>query len=378
MTPAPRLDLYLNAANSRSPSVGGERIGAGGSFRNAVFDGDIVSAEYGQTEGLYDAFVAYSMPLLNPRVTLDLRAEVNEADVIDPALQTLDIRSESQSADVGLGFKLVQRPIMPREDGKGFRSARTVQLGLRASRKESQTFLLGMPFSFSPGSVDGKAEITAARLTADWIERSERSVYAASLTVSQGLEGSGTDIPGVIAPDDNFTSALLQLSHARALPFDFQLNLRLAGQVASGTLYSAERFSVGGDATVRGYRENLLLADSGFIARAEISHAINLGGDPDPSRFNWGAFRLGIFGDHGSVRNLKGSNADPAVISSAGANLEWAPSRAVSANLAYGYAFEDVPTPAQRDLQDDGLHFRIEIHPLEFFGNRAKPRGAAR
>ncbi len=371
VTPQPQFDFYLNAANSRSPTVGGERIGAGGSFRNGLFDGDILTAEYGQTEGLYDAFIAYQMPFLHPRLTLDVRGEVNEADVVDPALLALDIRSESQAGEVGLGYKLVQRPILPREDGKGFHSARTVSVGARVSHKESQTFLLGMPFSFSPGSIDGKAEITATRLTVDWVERAETSVSAASLIVSHGLDGSGTDIPGVIAPNPNFTTAFLQLSHARALPLDFQLNMRVAGQWASGTLYSAERFSVGGETTVRGYRENLLLADSGVMGRIEITHALNVGGSPDPSRFNWGAFRLGVFGDYATTRNEFGENPDPAIISSAGMTIEWAPSAAVRANVSYGLAFEDVAQPAQRDLQDDGIHFRIEIHPLDFF--RRKP-----
>jgi hemolysin activation/secretion protein len=367
VTPQPQLDFHLSVANSRSPSVGGERVGIGGSFRNSLFDGDVFAAEYGQTKGLYDAYVAYQTPFLHPRLMLDVRGEVNQADVVDPALQSLDIRSESQTFEAGLQARLIQRPILPKENGGGFESARTVSIGARVARKESQTFLLGLPFSFSPGSVGGRAETTVAKLSADWVERSEQSVYVASVTVSQGLEGSGTDVVGAIVPDENFTSAALQVSHARALPFDFQLNLRVAGQVASGTLYSSERFSVGGESTVRGYRENLLLADSGAMARVELSHPLNLGGDPDPSAFNWGAFRLGVFGDYATTRNEEGPNPRPAIISSAGLNLEWAPSAAIRANLVYGHAFKEVVNSSQRDLQDDGVHFKIEIRPLEFF-----------
>ena len=46
-----------------------------------------------------------------------------------------------------------------------------VMSGLRPAAAAEFSFLLGMPFSFSPGSVNGVTEISVARLTGDWIER---------------------------------------------------------------------------------------------------------------------------------------------------------------------------------------------------------------
>ena len=54
-----------------------------------------------------------------------------------------------------------------------------------------------------------------------------------------------------------------------------ELRARLSGQWADGVLYSGERFSAGGETTVRGYRETLLLTDEGVIGSIEIARPIS-------------------------------------------------------------------------------------------------------
>lgn len=237
--PQPRFDLYIQAGNSRSPAVGGERAAIGGSIRNVLFGGAVLSAEYGATEGLQDAFAAYSAPIFDPRTTIDVRFEMNEADVVEPALQALGIQSESAAGEVGLTRKVVQRPLTP--DGDGWIAARAISLGARLSRRESETSLLGVPFSFAPGAVDGRTEVTALRFTGDWIERGINEVWAASAVASVGLDGTRSDAPGVPSPDQNFTSVLAQLNYARRLTDRLEVRARVAGQWASGLLYTSER-----------------------------------------------------------------------------------------------------------------------------------------
>jgi hemolysin activation/secretion protein len=376
--PQPRYDVYLSVANSRSPSVGGERASIGGSMRNVVFDGDQFSAEYGVTEGLSDAIVSYQTPFLSPRNIFDARAEYNDANVVDTALRPLDIASNSISAAIGVTHTFVQRPLLPKQPGTDgtarWRAAREVSGGLRIAYKESEASLLGQPFSFSPGSVDGRSEITVARLTGDWIERSDRQVVAVSATLSNGLDGTGSDIVGVVRPNPHFTAALVQINYARKLTDrGLELRARLAGQWASGLLYTAERFSAGGESTVRGYRESLLLADQGALASVELARPFSLSGGRRNARGeDWGTLSATVFADAAMVRNKTPPNPDPEAISSVGISLNWMPSPALSTRLSYGTALTDAGANGDRDLQDDGVNFRITLRPLSLL------RGAQR
>lgn len=370
----PRSDLYVSLVNSRSPSVGGERAAIGGSIRNIAFSGSTLSAEYGVTEGLSDATLSFSTPTITPRLSFDLRAEINEAAVVDPALRTLDITSESATQEAGLTYRLIERPLMPGARAGDWRSARAVSIGARLGRKVSETFLLGMPFSFSPGAKDGRTEITVARLSADWIDRDNEAgrgrVWALSVTSTLGLEGTQSG-PGVPNPSENFASVFLQANHARQLTQSgLELRTRLAGQWSSGLLYSSERFAVGGANTVRGYRENLVLADQGVLGSVELSRSFSLsGGRRNHNGTDWGAFRGAVFADAAAVRNEGAGEPDPETLSSVGVSVAWTPSPSVNVQLAYARALTESPNRDEDDLQDRGIHFRITVRPLAWFND---------
>ncbi|WP_197432087.1 hypothetical protein, partial [Blastomonas sp. CCH2-A2] len=49
--PAPRFAVQASIANSRSPAVGGWRVGSGLAVRNALFAGDRIALDAGLTAG---------------------------------------------------------------------------------------------------------------------------------------------------------------------------------------------------------------------------------------------------------------------------------------------------------------------------------------
>jgi len=363
--PARRGDTYISYGNSRSPAIGGTRVAVGGYVRNLLAAGDILTLETGLTAKRPDVSGSYEVPVLTPELALSLRAAHNEASVVDRPLVPLDIRARDTSFEGGLAYRVLAEPLTPRGPGV-WQSARSLTFGIRVGHRETETFLLGQPFSFSPGSVDGRSQFTVMRLTGDFIERGISKVTALSLTFTQGLSGTRSTIPGVASPDPRFRSYLAQLSHARRLTKGgLELRLRLTGQWADGLLYSGERLSVGGEYTVRGYRETLALADTGAVGSFELAQPFSLSRNGHNSnRTDWGAFSLSAFTDGALLKNRRAPQPALDRIGSVGVSLAWVPSDAISARVTYARALVDAVPAGSRDLQDRGFQFRVTVRPL--------------
>jgi hemolysin activation/secretion protein len=369
--PAPRYDVYVTVANNRSPSVGGERAALGGSMRNLIASTDLISFEAGRTSGATDATASYSGPLFDYDLRLNLRGGYNNAAVIDPQLLALDISARDRFVEAGVAYTLVRRPLIPVEGG-GWSSARALSAGLTFVHRRTTTFLFGEPFSFTPGAVRGRAEYSALRTSLDFVDRSPTQALTVSLAGTLGLEGTRSDVPGLPQPSRNFLLAAGQINYARRLsPGRLELRARLAGQWTSDILYTAERFSVGGSASVRGYRENLILADRGVVGSLELAQPFSLSGrKADASGVDLGAFVASAFVDGAYVDNVGLADPAPRWIAGAGGSLAWIPSEAFSARLTYGKSLNKVPIVGRRDLQDRGIQFFVTVRPLVLFGYR--------
>lgn len=377
--PAERFDLYLGIANSRSPAVGGERASFGGSVRNVIGAGDVFSAEFGFTAGQPDLSAGYQTPIFGTQTELVLRGGYNRASVVDRPLLPLDISARDWNIEGGISQYFVKTPLMPRANG-GWRAARTISAGLRLGHRETETFLLGLPFSFAPGAVNGRSHYTVMRLVGDWVERGTRQVTALSFTLTQGLEGSRVvptnpaDRLALLArvPKTSFRSFMLQASHARRLTANgLELRLRATGQWSDGLLYSGERLAAGGEFSVRGYRETLALVDRGAIGSIEFYHPISLTPrSGSAGGFNLGSFGAAIFADGAVLGNARGQQPQPRELASVGASLAWVPSDAISARVSYAEALVNTRQVGSRDLQDRGFQFRLTIYPLALFRTR--------
>ena len=366
--PAPRGDVYLAVGSSRSPAIGGLRGAIGGTLRNAAFAGDILTAETGLTAGRPDVAAGYSTPFLAPATTLTVRGNYSEAAVIDRVLLPLDIRAREWSIEGGPTQRLIADPLTPAGPGK-WHAARTLDVGFRIIHRQTRSFLLGQPFSFSPGSVAGRAEYTALRLTADWVERGTRHVTAISATATQGLEGTRGTVTDIDRPSPTFRVLQAQFSHAvRIDDHGLELRLRLSGQVADGIVYSAERLAAGGAYTVRGYRETLALADDGVIGSVELARRFSLtGGHRSADGFDLGAFSGSVFADGALLRNRGVQQPSPDRLASIGIGLSWVPTDALTAQVSYAYALNPAFQSGTRDYQDRGISFAVTLHPLSLF-----------
>ena len=366
--PEERFDFYSGAANDRSPSVGGERLFSGGYARSLLAGGDLLTGELGITDGLEDGQLAYSIPIFSPRTSLSLRGSFNNAAVIDRPLLPLDISARDRSVQGGISHRFLEEPLMPTDREDRWSPSQTLAAGVQVVHRWQRSFLFGEPFSFAPGSVDGRTVYTALRLTGDYLMRNVDQVLAIAVTGTMGLGGTQSDIPSIPNPDDHFMALLAQVNYARRLDASgLELRARLTGQIADGILYSGERLSIGGETSVRGYRENLFLVDNAVVGSLELAYPFSL--SPRSERtgeVDWGAFTASVFTDAAWFETLEVETAED-YVASVGVALAWNPSDAIQARISYAHALNDVQISGTRDLQDRGFQLRIVVHPFRLF-----------
>ncbi|HVH79606.1 MAG TPA: ShlB/FhaC/HecB family hemolysin secretion/activation protein, partial [Stellaceae bacterium] len=259
--------LNFQIANNQSPTVGEVRGQVQGAVANLLGYGDSLAVQYGRSEGLNDGAISYSLPIASDDTRLNLRYDINGTLIVSPALSPLNITSHYDSYEIGL-----TRPFYRTPDA-------TLTLGAALEKRDAQSFLLGSPFSFTAGSDNGKTNVTALRLSQDWIDRDADHALALRSTFSIGLHALGATDTGT-APSGKFFSWLGQAQYVRRVFWDWDLVARSDLQLANRGLFPIEQFALGGIDTVRGYREYLTVTDDAFFGSLEMR--VPLGKFPMP------------------------------------------------------------------------------------------------
>jgi hypothetical protein len=137
---------------------------------------------------------------------------------------------------------------------------------------------------------------------------------------------------------------------------DTLLLVRADAQLSDRALVPLEQFGLGGQRTVRGYRQDLLLVDKAFLASIELRYPIlrvpELGGVLQVTPF----FDFGT----GSGGTSTGAADVPNSLASTGLGLLWQSER-INARLDWGIPLVSVDS-RRNSLQEDGLYFLWFIH----------------
>ncbi len=344
--------IWFGVNNYQSPTVGAPRGLVTIAHDNPTGYGDMMSLTYGRSEGLkHKIDFQWSFPFTTRDATLILGIRKNDFDVVEEPFEPLDIESESESWEITL-----MRPF--------FRTlTHTFSMGLTLERLHNKTFLLGEPYSFSPGAEDGESTVCALRFSQEWTHRAQRQVVAVRSRFSLGLDAFGATIHDSGAPDGEFISWLGQFQWARIItPLDIQVLFRVDAQWSDEPLLPLEQIAVGGRYSVRGYRENQLVRDSAFIASLEAR--IPLVQDK-----RWADFlHLTPFVDYGYAKNTDSPTPAPTSIRSVGLGLLWAATLIRSPvemksqfEIYWGYPLKKVDNPGD-NLQDHGICFQLAIN----------------
>ena len=357
--------LALNAASERSPSIGGERASINAGVRNLMGFGDVLSISAGLTEGLTDASVNYVAPLGNTRFAINLHGQYSDAEVVERPLTNLNVLSESASYGAGLVVSLLEGVALNCVDDVDVQaqcaphrtraSLYELDLSFDISKKTSQSELLGTPFSFSPGAVDGETDNTVASIVLNGLHQSPRQVLAGRVRYTQGIE----TLPNMEAtsPPEDFSAVLGQAQFARRLfsELDHQIIARLDYQYAPDTLFTSERYAFGGIDSVRGYRKNEVLSDNAVVGSVEY----RMGLSPFSNALD--DWSVGLFVDAGQGWNATLDDPINDTLMSVGVQLNMSLFDRIQGSVYYGHQLEEIPDPADEKLQDSGFGFRLSF-----------------
>src|SRR6266496_2791963 len=346
--------------NKRPPSVGAEIVQARFTDLNVTGHNDFLEIIYGiahsnsadsfedfDFSGLDNISGTYVFPVTPWATTLALNASKSDTSVLQAPFTSLNINSKLEEYGA-----TIRQPLYHTLSNE-------IAVSLTAEKRRAETFLLGLPFSLSPGAVNGVTSDFALRFTQEFVNRSQVHVLALRSTFNVGIDAFGATNSGM-EPDAEFFYWLGQGQYVRRLwNTDNLLVLRLNAQFSTDPLFNIEQFVLGGSDTVRGYIENDILRDNGIFGSAEVRVPIWYGKEHHP------ILMVAPFFEIGSGWNVKTNQVPDSqleTLPSVGLGLIFQPTRRVFAQFYWGYAFNRSLVPSGNNLQDYGIHFLVSVN----------------
>jgi hemolysin activation/secretion protein len=355
--------VWLDFNNYQTPIVGAERGLITLAHQNVTGHGDPFSITYGGSRGVHPIIdTSYTLPLNRYDTTFTASYRRNEFVVVSDQFRALDLNSESEI------FSFTLRHPIYRSLTDELAVAIT---GEHLYNKITSAFdLPGQPFRFIPGSSDtGVSAVSALRFIQEYQHRTASSVIALRSRVSVGIDVLGATINsrdattagGEPLPSGRFVSWLGQAQAVKRLDYlgGWQILGRLDLQLSNNRLFPLEQIPVGGRFSVRGYRENTLVRDNGFLASLESRiPLLKFAGGEDMLQF-------AQFVDLGRAWLSRTSTPAPETLASVGLGMRWnvLPRDRARFELYWGVPLNHVPHPAG-NLQDHGIHLQVVVQAL--------------
>lgn len=306
--------------------------------------GDSLTVAYANTEGSNAVDLNYVLPISPRNTTLQFRYNTTLSNVIEAPFNVLDISSKYRTYELTLRHPLIQTP------------NRELAAGITFSREETDTALgfenIG-PFPLSPGAdSDGRTRLSVLRFFQEYIQRENYSVLALRSEFNLGLGILNATI-NEIPPDGEFFVWRGQAQKVFLLGPDLPLVLRGNVQVADRPIVAIEQFAVGGQFSVRGYRQDFLLSDNGAFGSVEVRLPI--------FRFpeSRTLVQLVPFIDVGTVwSNSDNANLTTDTLVSTGLGLRFQVGDRIDFRFDWGIPLVSAAT-RKNNLQEQGLYFSL-------------------
>jgi hemolysin activation/secretion protein len=345
------------ADNGRSPSVGSFRQRLQLNEANLLGQGDGVSLAYSHTEGSNGIDASYTLPINSRNGSVSFNTGFTDSEVIEPPFNALDILGNSRYYELTLLQPLVQTP------------SEEFAVGISASRRESEISSdvledFGYPPSLlSPGSDDeGRTRISALQFFQQWTKRNTREVIAARSQFNLGVGAFDATI-NENAPDSRFLVWQGQAQWVRLLAPETLLLIRADVQLADSALVPLEQFGLGGQESVRGYRQDALLADNGVLASAELRLPIYRAAQQGLLLHLTPFIDVGTTWDSSGRTDSDINTSESDTLASVGLGLRCQLGDRLTARLDWGIPLIDI-SDRERTLQEKGVYFSVNYSPF--------------
>lgn len=366
-----RFSFSIGTDNYRAASLGAEALAVVLESQNITGYGEKTQLAFSTSEGS-DAFSFRVDTPINARNShLGVYYRQSDAQIIEQRFEQLDIESQVETLGLALWHPVFDS------------SRQTMALTLGVEKNVSESSLFGVPFSFSPGAQDGKSATATLEAGLEFSVRKQRSATALRLSYRRGFYAFGAtrqpDFVGaasVLNPtgaDGKFGRFRIQASVTRQFLESSgkfgggaQVVAKVNAQLAEDPLLSLEKLSVGGRHTVRGFRENSFVRDSGVMVSTELVWPL-FGVVGRAQGRNLSVVPFADYGWSWDKENVNPGDTDSTRkgrIGSVGIGLRWLPIRGLRTEFYWGESIDDSRRATERadtdyDLQDDGLHFLL-------------------
>jgi hemolysin activation/secretion protein len=345
----------ISIDNNRSPSVGSVERRLQLNQANLLGLGDVISAAYTNTDGSNTLDTRYKIPLSPYNTALILSYGRTSSNVVEHPFNQLDIIADSRYYNLTLRQPIIQTA--------SEQSTQELAIGITAAREESETSLLSLPFPLAAGADNqGRTRISALRFFQEYTRRNNRQVLSARSQFSVGLDAFNSTI-NVTGPDSRFFAWQGEVRWLRVLAPDTLLLVRGDVQLADRPLVPLEQFALGGQASVRGYRQDALLTDNGAFTSVELQLPIY------HSLSRQTVLQLVPFVDFGTAWNSSAGgtlNSNtltiPNTLASAGLGLQLRQGNFL-ARFDWGIPIIDFPS-RRETWQENGLYFSLSYSPF--------------
>lgn len=345
VTEADTFSITPAIDNGRSPSVGSFRRQITFDQANLTGLGDGLSVTYANTDGSNSVDASYEVPV-NPRNgTVRAAFGITGSEVIEEPFDVLEIESDSRYYELSYRQPIIET------------TTEELALGITASRQESEAEFT--PFGIEPtipfpslgADEEGQTRISAVRLFQEYTQRSSQHVLAFRSQFSLGLDVLDATV-NETGPDSRFFAWRGQGQWVRLLAPDTLFLLRGDAQLTPDSLVPLEQFGLGGQNSVRGYRQDALLTDNGALLSAEVRVPILRIRGID------GLLTVAPFIDAGTAWNNELEDPDPNFILGAGLGLVFQISDSFYARLDYGIPIVSTDIE-ERTWQENGIYFSV-------------------
>ncbi len=334
--------------NNRPPSIGSWQRRAQLSETNVTGWGDRVILAYSNTDGSNGIDFSYTVPLNASQTSLSVNIGGTNSQIIEEPYRSLDLTTQSRYAELSVRQPLIRRAWQD--------ATEEFALSLTGSKLESTSALGATPYPLTPGADNnGRLGVSALRFGQEYVRRDRRSVLALRSQLNFGVNALNSTINNN-APDSRFFAWQGQGRWLQQLAPNTDLILQGRAQLADRSLVALEQFAIGGQSSVRGYRQDALLADNGVFASAELQLPI--------ASFSQNVLQITPFLDVGTVwKNGRSSQSDRSTntLLATGLGLQWR-SDNLWARLDWGIPLINL-AGRRSNWQDNGIYFSVRYFP---------------